>query len=107
LYHKLQRHSDKPPNNPTVDTLHAGTDSPRSPSIEFEPAPKNSKAPVTERIESSLEIPETPEVALEKIRREKDSHSEDSNTPSHLYGRWSAATDRTKVRSTTVKVLKL
>ena len=62
--------------------------------LEFEPAPKNSRAPVTERVESSLEIPETPDVALEKIQREEDDHSEDGNTP-HIYGRWSTATDRT------------
>jgi hypothetical protein len=68
-----------------VDALHAGTDSPQSPSIE--PAPKDSRAPVTERVKSSLEIPETPEITLEKMQREEDSHSEDGNTPSHLYGR--------------------
>ena len=76
-----------------VDALHAGTDSSQSPSIE--PAPKDSRAPVTERVESSLEIPETPEITLEKMQREEDSHSEDGNTPSHLYGRWPTATDRT------------
>ena len=58
-----------------VDALHAGTDSPQSPSIE--PAPKDSRAPVTERVENSLEIPETPEITLEKIQHEEDSHSED------------------------------
>jgi len=78
-----------------VDALHAGTDSPRSSLIEFEPAPKDSRAPVTERVESSLEIPETLEITLEKMQREEDSHSEDGNTPSHLYGRWSTSTDRT------------
>jgi hypothetical protein len=67
-----------------LTALHAGTDSPRSPSIEFEPAPKNSRAPVTEQVKSSLEIPETLEVALEKIQREEDSHNEDGNTP-YLY----------------------
>jgi hypothetical protein len=76
-----------------VDALHAGMDSPQSPSIE--PAPKDSRAPVTERVESSLEIPETPEITLEKMQREEDSHSEDGNTPFHLYGRWPTATNRT------------
>ena len=78
-----------------VDTLHAGTDNLQSLSIEFESAPKDSRVPVTERVESSLEIPETPEITLEKMQREEDSHSEDGNTPSHLYGRWPTATDRT------------
>jgi hypothetical protein len=64
-----------------VDALHASTDSPRSSLIEFEPALKDSRAPVTERVESSLEIPETPDVALEKIQSEEDSHSEDGNAP--------------------------
>ena len=68
-----------------VDAPHAGTDSPRS-SIEFEPALKDSRVPVTERVESPLEIPETLEITLEKMQREEDSHSEDGNTPSHLYG---------------------
>jgi hypothetical protein len=94
LYRKLQQHSSKPLDNPTVHTLPAGTDSPGSPSTEFEPAPKDSKALVTERVESSPEIPKTPAVALEKMRREEDSHSEDGNTPSHAYGRWSTETDR-------------
>ena len=84
-------HSDKPLGNPIVDALHAGTDSPRAPfgppSAEFEPAPKNSRAPVIEQVESPLKIPETPEVALEKMRREEDNHSEDGNTPSYLCGR--------------------
>jgi hypothetical protein len=55
---------------------------PQSPSIE--PAPNDSRAPVTEQVESSLEIPETPEITLEKMQREEDSHSEDGNTPSHF-----------------------
>ena len=66
-----------------IDALHADTDSSQSPSIEL--APKDSRAPVTERVESSLEIPETPEITLEKMQREENSHSEDGNTPSHLY----------------------
>ena len=28
------------------------------------------------------------------MQREEDSHSEDGNTPSHLYGRWPAATEQ-------------
>ena len=56
-------------------------------SAEFEPAPKNSRAPVIEQVESPLKIPETPEVALEKMQREEDNHSEDGNTPSYLCGR--------------------
>jgi hypothetical protein len=46
------------------------------PSAEFEPAPKNSRVSVIERVESPLQVPETPEVALEKMRREEDNHSE-------------------------------
>ena len=45
----------------------------------------------TARVESSLEILETPEITLEKMQRKEDSHSEDGSTPSHLYGRWSTA----------------
>jgi hypothetical protein len=58
-----------------------------SPSAELEPAPKNSRAPVIEQVESPLKILETPEVALEKMQREEDNHSEDGNTPSYLCGR--------------------
>ena len=50
-------------------------------SIELGPAPKNSRAFTTKRLESSLEILETPAVALEKMRREEDDLSEDSSTP--------------------------
>jgi hypothetical protein len=53
--------------------LYTGTDSSRSPSTELEPAPKDSKAFVTKRPENS---PETPIIALEKMRREEDNHSE-------------------------------
>ena len=58
--------------------MYAGTDSSRSPSTELEPAPKDSEAPVTERLESSLEIWETP-AALEMMRHE-DDHNGDGNT---------------------------
>jgi hypothetical protein len=71
--------------NITVDTLHAGTASPTSPSSEFEPAPKDSGPPITERFESSLEIPETPAIGLEMMWREEDDHGDNGNTPSHLY----------------------
>jgi hypothetical protein len=79
LYRKLQQRSDKPLDDPSVDALHTGTDSFRSPSTELEPAPKDSTAFVTERPENSPEIPETPEITLEKMRREGDDHSEDGN----------------------------
>jgi hypothetical protein len=81
LYHKLQEHSDKPLDNLTVDTPHASLTSPPS---ELKPAPKDSGPPVTERLESSLEIPETPAVALEMMRCEEDDHGDNGNTPSHL-----------------------
>jgi hypothetical protein len=95
LYRRLQQRSDKPLNNPSVDALHTGTDSSRSPATELEPAPKDSRAFVTKRPENSPKIPETPIIALEKMRREEDDHSEDDNTPSYAYGRWSTATNRT------------
>jgi hypothetical protein len=66
LYRKLQ-----------VDALYTGTDSSRSPSTELEPAPKDSRAFVTERPENSPEIPETPTITLEKVARKEDYHSED------------------------------
>jgi hypothetical protein len=52
LYHKLQLHSTTSLHNPTVDTLHAGSDSRGS----------------TELTEISPEIPETPVITLENIR---------------------------------------
>jgi hypothetical protein len=45
--------------------------------------------------ENSPEIPDTPMTAREKTWREEDDHSEDGNTFSHIFGRWSTATDRT------------
>jgi hypothetical protein len=92
LYGKLQQRSDKPLDDVSVDALHTGTDGSRSFSTELEPAPKDSRAFVTERPENSPEIPETPTVALEEMRR---GDSEDGNTPSHAYGHWSTATNRT------------
>jgi hypothetical protein len=83
LHRRLQQRSDKPLNNLTVDALHPGTDSSRSPSTELESAPKDSEAPVTERLESSLEIPKT-SAALEMIRHEEDDYGDDGNTPSYL-----------------------
>jgi hypothetical protein len=65
LHRRLEQRSDKPLDNLTVDALHPGTDSSRSPSTELEPAPKDSEAPVTER-------------------HEEDDHGDDGNTPSHL-----------------------
>ena len=73
-----------PLDNPTADALHAGTDSSRSPLTELRPAPKDSKAPVTERLKSSPEIPETPVAALEMARYKENDHNNDGNTPSHL-----------------------
>jgi len=72
-----------------------GTDSPRPLLTELEPAPKGSEVFTTKRLESSLEVLETPAVALEKMQREEDGHSDDGNTPSHLCGPRSTATDRT------------
>jgi hypothetical protein len=54
------------------------TDSPGSPLNELEPLPKDFGL-ITEQLESSPEIPETPVVALEKTR-----HEDDYNTPSHF-----------------------
>jgi hypothetical protein len=84
LRRRLQQRSDKPLDNLTVDALRPGTDSSKSPSIELEPAPKDSEAPVIGRLESSLEIPETLAAALEMMRHEEDDHGDDSNTSSHL-----------------------
>jgi hypothetical protein len=86
LYRKLQQRSDKPLDDLSINVLHTGTDSSRSPSTELEPVPKDSRAFVTKRPESSPEIPETPAATLEMMRREEDDHSEDGNTPSHAYG---------------------
>jgi hypothetical protein len=83
---KANGHSDKPLGNLTVDTLYAGTDSPTPSSSEFEPAPKDSGAPVTEQFESSLEIPDTLAVVLEMMRREEDDHGgANGNTPSSMW----------------------
>jgi hypothetical protein len=75
LYPKSWGHSDKPLDNLTFDAPHAGTDNSRPSSTELEPVPKNSEAPVTERLESSLEILETPAAALEMIWHEEDTLS--------------------------------
>jgi hypothetical protein len=79
LYRKLQQRSDKPLDDLSVDALHTGTDSSRFLSTELEPAPKDSRAFVIERPENSPEIPETPIVALEEMRREENDHSENGN----------------------------
>src|SRR2546423_6253920 len=49
--------------------LRAGTDSLEAASTELERPPKDSRGPVAERPENSPEIPETPTVALESVRR--------------------------------------
>jgi hypothetical protein len=54
---------------------------PGPPSIELGPAPEDSGAFITKRLGSSLKIPETPAVALEKMRHEEDNLSDDCNTP--------------------------
>jgi hypothetical protein len=86
---------DKPLGNLSVDEPHPSTDSPRSLSTEIEATLKHSRALATERLGSSLEIPEILAVVLERIRREKDDPSNDGNTPFHVCGCWSTATDRT------------
>jgi hypothetical protein len=87
LYYKLQQHSATPLHNqPTVEALHAGTDSLESTSTELECPPKDSRGPVAERPENSPEVPETPTVALESVRRGDDDHSDDGNTLSHFRG---------------------
>jgi hypothetical protein len=95
LYRKLQQRSDKPLDDLSVDALHTGMDSSRSASTELEPAPKDSRAFVIKRPENSPEVPETLTIALEKMRREEDDHSENGNTSFHAYGHWSTAANRT------------
>jgi hypothetical protein len=61
---------------------------------EFEPAPKDFRPLITEQLESSPEVPETPVVALEKMRMRTITVM----TVIHplIYGApWSIATDRT------------
>jgi hypothetical protein len=82
-YPKSRRRSNKRLDDPTVDTLHAGTDSPGSPS--FGAATKDAGAPVAEGFESSPEIAETPEIACGRIRYEEGDHSDDGNTPSLMW----------------------
>ena len=95
LYDKLQQHSATPLHNqPTAEALHADTDSLKSISTEFERPPKDSRGPVAERPENSPEIPETPTVALEGVRRGDDDHSDDGNALSHFRRHWSTETDR-------------
>jgi hypothetical protein len=66
-----------------VDTLHVRIDSLRFNSTEFEPPPKDSRAPIAERSEISPVIPETPAVAPKNMRCEEDDHS-DGNTLSFI-----------------------
>jgi hypothetical protein len=62
-------------------------------STELERPLKDSRGPVAERAENSPEIPETPTVALESMRRGDDDHSDDGNSLSHFRGHWSTETD--------------
>jgi hypothetical protein len=81
LYYKLQQHSATLLHNqPTVEALHAGTDSLESISTELECPPKDSRGPVAERTRNSPEILEILIVALESVRRGDDDHSDDGNT---------------------------
>jgi hypothetical protein len=67
------------------DLENVGTSSPvliRTTAL-LEPALKDSEPSVVERLESSLEIPETPS-ALEMMWQEMDDHHDDSNILSHL-----------------------
>src|SRR2546423_15407685 len=75
LYDKLQQQA-----------LHAGTNSLESTSTDFERPLKDSSGPLAGQPENSPEIPETPTVALESVRRGGDDHSDDGNTLSHFRG---------------------
>jgi len=71
LYDKLQQHSATPLHNqPTAEALHV-----KSISTEFGRPPKDSRGPVAEQPENSPEIPETPAVALEGVRRGDDEQT--------------------------------
>src|SRR2546421_11901017 len=61
LYGKLQQQA-----------LHAGTDSLESISTDFERSPKDPSGPLAGQPENSPEIPETPIVAPESMRRSGD-----------------------------------
>ena len=82
LYDKLQQQA-----------LHAGTDSLESIPADFERPPKDSSGSLAGQPESSPEIPETPTVALESVRRGGDDHSDDGNALSHFRGHWPTKTD--------------
>jgi hypothetical protein len=56
--------------------------------------PKDFEAFVTERLESSLKILETPAAALKMMRHEKNNNGNNGNTPSYLYEGWSTETNR-------------
>jgi hypothetical protein len=64
--------------NPTVDTLHAGSDSRGSTETE---SPPNLAVELPEILP---EIPETPAITLKNLHRGQGDHSDDGNTPSHL-----------------------
>jgi len=57
--------------------VHAGTDSLEPTSTDSKRLPKNSSGPSVGEPENSPEIPETPAVALESMRRGGDDHSDD------------------------------
>jgi hypothetical protein len=82
LYRRLRQRSNRP-HNPTIDALHASTDSLRSASVEIEPPPENSTAPIVERPAIWPEIPETPALTLENMRNEEDNNSYDDRDDVH------------------------
>jgi hypothetical protein len=84
LHRKLRQRSTAPRQSPTVDALYAGPDSLAGSSTELESPSKDSTALIAERPNLSPEIPETPPAALKDVRREKDNHGEDGDTPSCL-----------------------
>jgi hypothetical protein len=104
LYHKPQLHPTTSLHNPTIDTLHAGSDSRGSILTELEPPPNDFRALAIEL--SKISPPETLVIALENISREQDDHSNDGNAPSHLRQFWSTETDRIQVRRITTGELK-
>lgn len=85
----------EPPSEPPSYGRRADPDNAEPILTTSESAPRDSRALVIEQPKNSPEIPETPTVALEIMRRDRDDNSEDGNTPSHVYRRWSTATNRT------------
>jgi hypothetical protein len=68
--------------NPTVDTLHAGSDSRGF--TEPESPPNKFRVLAVELSEILPEIPETPAIRLKNLRRGQGDHSDDGNTLFHL-----------------------